>query len=547
MSGPAFVTARALISDLRRGEARPDSELADMFDALRMIEGGDLGALSGGAAAAIRAAPCGLGAAASKQRALDAVRLWGHAAGEGWAEWARARGLGEWADGHLFAGARRVLLAAGFRTPDDLRSAGCLDMERSFGGGWLGDPALVKLWQAARPRWGADGGAHVSTLLQPDAFILARAVAGASPVFSAIGARKSALERALGLGGEALRPRQVAASLAGGGDLAVELVEATAAFNALCAFGPSLSSVASGLRRWGAFCDALGAPHFPATVEMVRAFGRWHREGDTFYVYVGHVRKGRELVGCSVARYLDSRAKSAKRGLAKQRLVFRPPKEALGGDQFLRVARLAVANSEEKLFVFTSWVFMLRAANEASLLVRAPDDSAALDPYLPRSARAAIGLRGGEVCIRLETRKNRPRGDLIRRGCACRGEARLSRHCGADLCPLCVLWRTVRRKIAVGEALFREGAAKRATVWLQGALRAAGDVRPERYTLRALRRGAAREFAEKGGSAADLREAASWSSAKVFERYLDMRKLEARAAAQASVLTDRATEGAGEA
>ena len=63
-------------------------------------------------------------------------------------------------------------------------------------------------------------------------------------------------------------------------------------------------------------------------------------------------------------------------------------------------------------------------------------------------------------------------------------------------------------------------------MWLRTKLAAMEVPRPERYGLHSLRRGAAREFAARGGSAAELCLAGSWSSAKAYQKYLSVQRLE---------------------
>ncbi len=148
--------------------------------------------------------------------------------------------------------------------------------------------------------------------------------------------------------------------------------------------------------------------------------------GDTYGVYVGHVRKACELLSMDTSCFGEIRIANAKRGLVQQNQVFRPPKEALRGSLLARVIRAEVANTQAKLFVLVSWVFLLRASNEATGLVRVAGDSPALGPYVPPCRDASIGRWGVEVVVRLRRRKNRPAGDVIRRACSCGGGARSS-------------------------------------------------------------------------------------------------------------------------
>ena len=198
---------------------------------------------------------------------------------------------------------------------------------------------------------------------------------------------------------------------------------------------------------------------------------------------------------------------------------------ALRGDDFVKICDLSKGVSESKLFVAVAWVFMLRAHSEASGLIRVSDNDRALDPFLPPAHPAVVGCVSEEV-IRLERRKNRPRGDFIRRGCVCTTKLASSNHCYGVCCPVCVLWAVIKRKVAVGKNLFGDGVSKRAEIWLQQALTEKGVDRADRFTLHSLRRGAAREMVRKGGTAADLCVAGSWGTEKALRRYLDIQEIE---------------------
>ena len=425
------------------------------------------------------------------------------------------------------------LAGAGLRDPLSLGEATRHELVLRLGRGWEADGDLRALWEAASARLGPGG---LPPRLPMNAWRLAELIRGGSPDETAIGQRKLALEAACGVGGAVAAcapPRAWRGLLSRRGGpstlLARRLVEYTAAFNVLSSFGRSLPSVASALRGWAGFCDALGVGHFPVTGELARDYARAHREEETYTVYLGHVRKACELLGLDTTWARASGIKAAKRGLAAAAPRFKPPREAVGFRDLARLVALRPAASASKLFVLLSWVFMLRAASEGAGVVRVADDSAALDESAPPSTAAAIGLWGGKVALRLKRRKNKPRGDLVLRGCSCGGEGGLSRHCAGVLCPVCVFWPVVRRKFAAGDSLFPSGIAARAGEWLRAGLREVGVLRWDRYSLHALRRGAARALVEKGGDLADLCRAGSWSSTAVLKFYLGMKDVERRA------------------
>ena len=429
------------------------------------------------------------------------------------------------------AGVRR-LQGAGFSDPRALGQATGHEISLRLGRGWECDDFIWALSDAAATEFGLAGQAP---RLPRNAFALAALLAGGSPAETGIGRRKAALEELFGIGaGDAagVAPRGWQGLLRRGGPsplLVRRLVEYAAAFNLISSFGRSLPSVASALRSWGGFCDALGLAHFPVTGELARDYARVHREEETYSVYVGHVRKACELLGLDASWARASCVKAAKRGLAAQAVRFKPPREAVSFGLLARLCGIRPAVSEPKLFVIVSWVFMLRAASEGAEVVRAANDSAALDGAAPHATPAALGLVGGKLVLRLQRRKNRPRGDLLSRGCSCGEGGGVSRHCGPVFCPVCVLWPIVRRKFAVGSALFLPGVARRAAEWLRAGLRELGVPRWDRFSLHALRRGAARALVERGGDLADLCRAGSWSSTAALRFYLDMRDVERRA------------------
>lgn len=418
--------------------------------------------------------------------------------------------------------------------PSVLGSLSRHDMELRMGKGWAGDQLLFSLWTLAAGRVAP---ADWAISLPANAFRLAGLITGGSPEESALGRRLADLEGSIGLGqgaAKGIAPREWGARLCMLGLTHAKrrgLVEHTAAFNALCSFGRSLPSVASALRSWGGFCDALGVAHFPVTSELAREYARAHREAETYAVYLGHVRKACELLGMDTGWARDSSVKAAKRGLAAQRIQFKPLMEAVGAADLARLLRLRTSVSGPRIFVSMAWVFMLRAASEATGVIRVSDNCSALDAHMPHEADAVMGLWGGELVLRLKRRKNRPRGDRVVRACSCGGQGGLSRHCGEGLCPLCHFWPLIRRKFAIGDRLFADGIAARAAEWLRRGLRDIGVPRWDRYTLHALRRGAARALVEKGGDLADLCRAGSWNSSAVLKFYLDMKDLEKRALA----------------
>ena len=284
-----------------------------------------------------------------------------------------------------------------------------------------------------------------------------------------------------------------------------------------------LRSVSSALRAWGKFCDLVGGSHFPVEVGRVVLFAGVCREPGTFTNYVGHLKSSCELLGLSTEWSVDPQISRAKDGLLKAGLAFKGPRLAIGRDVICRLASATSVWSSERFFVIFSWVFMLRAAKEASGLRRAfnPSDVSDLHSPLPDETAGVVGLRGGSLVVRLRSRKSKIHGECIERACVCSGGEGPSIHVPASLCPVHVLWPWVTSFCPPGCLIFDQGVAGRSLAWLRIALEARNIPHASKYGLHALRRGAAQDLVAGGGDLTTLLLAGGWRSS-AFKAYLNI-------------------------
>ena len=290
----------------------------------------------------------------------------------------------------------------------------------------------------------------------------------------------------------------------------------------------SLKSMASGLRAWAAFCDALAVPHFPVDPFAASQFCCVFRDPGTYAAYVAHLKSACALLGFPTDWAECPKMLRARKGLEKAALVFKGPRLAVQGTAIARFA-LRTIWTEERFFCILSWCFMLRASNEASALVRDPEVSVLGNLFLPlpEGVRGAIGLINNTLCIRLRTRKNHIFGDCIRRSCTCVNPQGVSAYLNDLVCPVHVLRPWVMRKAPPGHPLFGSNIARRALIWLRIALEALDTPQAKFFGLHSLRRGAAQQLVAAGGDLATLLRAGGWRSS-AFKSYLDMIGLENR-------------------
>ena len=289
----------------------------------------------------------------------------------------------------------------------------------------------------------------------------------------------------------------------------------------------SLKPMSSALVAWGSFCDLLKVEHFPVCPVRVAQFATVCREASTFANYVSHVKSACELFSMPTDWAADPRIKRAKAGLIRAALVFKGPKLAVDGAMIARIANVSGVWASQRFFVVLSWVFMLRAKSEASLIRRARTQAEINDlaTPLPAGVHGVLGVCGQTLVLRLRSRKSAIFGDAVRRSCTCVPAKGVSLYIPSSLCPIHVLWPWVVNRRSPGELLFDHLTVSTAAEWLEIALAARDVPSACKFGLHALRRGAARELVRRGGDLPTLLKAGGWKSS-AFKSYLDMMGLE---------------------
>ena len=289
----------------------------------------------------------------------------------------------------------------------------------------------------------------------------------------------------------------------------------------------SLKPMASALRAWADYMDIAGLPHFPvATCHAVR-FAAIFREPGTYRAYLSHVRSACELLGHDGSWASAPEVARAKCGLLKQGLVHKEPRHSVSAHLIGRIASVDIPWSRERFFLILAWVFMLRASSECTGILYGPGSPCLsnLHSPLPEGACGVIGLVGGDLVLRLRSRKTHLFGDCVKRSCTCSGGQGVSLYIPSALCPVHVLGVWLSANATPGARVFGHGIAQSALAFLRVALAARDVAHAERHGLHALRRGAAQALVDRGGSLPLLLKAGGWKSS-AFKAYLDMVGLE---------------------
>ena len=121
----------------------------------------------------------------------------------------------------------------------------------------------------------------------------------------------------------------------------------------------SLKSVASGIRRWGAFCELTGCERFPPSEEAVLAGSAYVSAGRTFQMYLPRLGKACILLGHGLTRKTKAVAQAA-RGLAKAGDRIQEPKPAVSRALFVKIASRYPLTDAITQAMWASWVFLLR-------------------------------------------------------------------------------------------------------------------------------------------------------------------------------------------
>ena len=291
----------------------------------------------------------------------------------------------------------------------------------------------------------------------------------------------------------------------------------------------SMKQTAAALRAWGEFCKVCRVQPFPVAAGVAASFASIFREPLTYSQYLSHIKAACEYLGAPTDWAWAREVACVKLGLKKAGFTTKGPKLAVSGNLITAITGQIKGCRAERFYCALSWVFLLRARSEASILRRA-ESSAELNPFEPIAHEGVIGRVGDEVVIRLRGRKNKIGGETISRACVCRGGEGVPLNAPPPLCPTHSLWGWVSENVAPGGRLFHERINGDAATWLKIALRARSVEHADRYTLHALRRGGAQELCAKGAPLATILQAGGWRSS-AFAAYLSSEGLEKQAMA----------------
>ena len=291
-----------------------------------------------------------------------------------------------------------------------------------------------------------------------------------------------------------------------------------------CALAGSCSkshpSVRSGIRCYQRFAErVLGhdGDELPPNIDELLAWSTLFRCSKTFSNYLNYVRLGCELVHVATGVFDSPMLKRAKRSIDKKR------KFVARGQFFLRLTDindlLTLSNGISlwlplAMLFLTSYVFLLRVPSEGLPITVGGNGVCA--------GQAVIYLEGDELVLQLKSRKNRPQGSTLRRGCWCR-------QCKAT-CPVHVLGAWVKT-LRLGQRAFAGISAASALADLRRWLHMLEVPEAEKYRLHDFRRGHARDLQASGKNLAFILAAGEWKS-PAFLCYLDKVELENEAVAE---------------
>ena len=136
------------------------------------------------------------------------------------------------------------------------------------------------------------------------------------------------------------------------------------------------------------------------------------------------------------------------------------------------------------------------------------------DEHLPAGRHSAVLWTADKsIVVRLASRKNRPRGSVLKRRCRCPAV-------GAHFCPACrTLSLASTKKLTVGDRLFDRTASQMAGC-IRAALRILGVEHKAGFTWKAARSGRATELAAQGMPLAQIMDLGEWKSSAIFN-YID--------------------------
>ena len=284
----------------------------------------------------------------------------------------------------------------------------------------------------------------------------------------------------------------------------------------------STRSMASALRQWHGFCEAIGADSFPVVASRFAQFGCIFRCKSTFKQYLAHVRSAAEIWGYDCAWANDPILKRIASGIEKGKFWQKKEPLSVPGDVLVRLLGAEEDWDHRHIFLAISFAFMLRADSEAPLLRRGTT-SVLCDASKPLQdgVKGVLAENGAYTGIRLSTRKNSLSGAVIARECSCDPSADdLSSYIPRQICVKHIIGPWVYAQCRPGERIFPDGIAGQSVKLLNDGLARLGVRGAGRYGLHSLRRGSAQALVDRGGDLGALLIAGGWRST-AFRHYLD--------------------------
>ena len=281
----------------------------------------------------------------------------------------------------------------------------------------------------------------------------------------------------------------------------------------------SLSSVAAGLKSWHAFAHAvLGYPASgtlpPRSAIDVMMYLTIFRVAETGSNYIGYVKWTCIHLGLGTS-WFDDELKLTIKGAKKLAIRCGPTsavqKQLLDDSTLAKLVVLADGRGLPRwsCLALLCWEFLLRVQSEAlEMQAGVPGDATAL----AEGRHSGLWLdSSGALVLRLQRRKHRPRGSVLRRKCLCASVGR----------QLCVTHRLgdYIKACRPGEALF-DFSANTFLGILKGLLEEVGVQYPQLYTLKTFRAGEATALAASGASLGQVLAAGEWRSRAVLD-YVD--------------------------
>ena len=288
----------------------------------------------------------------------------------------------------------------------------------------------------------------------------------------------------------------------------------------------SVKSVVSGIRCFFAFADRVlkkVGPKLPPKVDELLAWSATFRCDRTYRNYVNYLRVGCLLESVSVEVFLDPAIARAKRAIAKKR-AFVPRKRLFIRHEHI-CSMLEACYLEEgvaerfAMLYLTAYIFLLRVPSEGLPITRGING-------VTGDGQAVVFRDGDTVCLKLRSRKNRPCGSVLKRGCWCTSHTTL-------LCPVHTLWPYLEG-FGVGQRVFQDISASNALSTLRAYLARIGVPDARLYRTHDIRRGHADDMRARGSTLAEILRAGEWRS-PAFLSYLDLDELEAGAVVEAHV------------